>query len=353
MPIPKALRAADREIALVDAAAIEPEQFVTALYRAAFGREPDEPGLFAHVNALRQGASPEEIAGNFLQASEFRSRIPGLVQSYPLDEAAPMPVELVPAAAQERLLWEHVARTWANLGATEPYWSVLADPRWKASRMAEADILDAFYDTGRTTLQRLDRWLARSHVSIPSTCTCAEYGCGVGRCTIWLARRYARVIAFDISEPHLALAQARARSEGLDNIEFVQVKSEADLERLRGIDFFYSVIVLQHNPPPLILAILRHVFEGLRLHGVAYFQVPTYASGYAFELRKYLDNATDRGMEMHFVPQHAILDLGWTRGMQPLEVSPDSLIGDSARWISTTFLMARRNGRPLVPEAGR
>ena len=192
-------------------------------------------------------------------------------------------------------------------------------------------------------MARLDKWLARNQLSLPANGTCAEYGCGVGRCTIWLAKRLSRVIAFDISEPHLRLAQARAESEGLNNIDFVHVRSKHDLLRMSGIDLFFSVIVLQHNPPPLIVSIMEQAFEGFKLGGVAYYQVPTYATGYSFDLEKYLGRTTDRGMEMHFVPQRAIFDLAAERGLQPLEVSPDSMIGNFGRWISTSFLMTKRN----------
>ena len=209
--------------------------------------------------------------------------------------------------------------------------------------MTEADVLDAFYNTGRADMERLDQWLARSRATLPATSTCAEYGCGVGRCTIWLARRYAHVRAFDISEPHLRLAEARVRAEGLKNVEFVHVRSEVDLRTMDGFDFFYSVMVPQHNPPPLILSILKHAFRGLRPCGAAYFQVPTYAEAYSFGLQEYLERAMDLGMEMHFVPQHAIFDLARAEGIQPLEVSPDDLIGNAGRWISSSFLMTKRS----------
>jgi len=201
--------------------------------------------------------------------------------------------------------------------------------------------LNAFYATGSRDLARMDKWLERSRVSLPETGVCAEYGCGVGRCAVWLAKRFARVVAFDVSEPHLRLAMARAEAEGLRNIEFVHVKGNSDLQRLEGIDFFYSFIVLQHNPPPLILSILRRAFEGLKPAGVAYFQVPTYSIDYSFSLQEYLDRMTDRGMEMHFVPQRAILDLASAHGLRPMEVSPDGCVGNYRRCISTTFLMSK------------
>jgi SAM-dependent methyltransferase len=331
---------------------IDEERFVAALYKALLSRDPDEAGFSAHLAALKQGKPPERLAREFLLSAEFRSKLSRLISLCPLDRAPPMQVELDLTADQSRVLWGHVTQTWASLGASEPYWSVLAEPQWKASQVAQAKNLETFYATGRNNLERLDFWFARSGVAPSATAICAEYGCGVGRCTIWLARRYARVVAFDISEPHIRLARARAAAEGIDNIEFVQVAAEADLARLSGIDFFYSTIVLQHNPPPLILSILRHVFTGLNPEGIAYFQVPTYSLGYTFRLQEYLGRLVDRGMEMHFVPQCVIFDLAAAHGMRPLEVSPDGMIGNFGRWISTSFLMRKQHcpARPLQPQ---
>ena len=100
----------------VASATIDGEQFVAALYRAALLREPDPRGLLAHVNALKDGKAPEQIAREFLHSAEFLSRIAGFAQQYPLDLAAPMSVDLDLTSAQEQLLWARVARAWANLG---------------------------------------------------------------------------------------------------------------------------------------------------------------------------------------------------------------------------------------------
>jgi predicted O-methyltransferase YrrM len=318
------------------------EQFVTALYKAMLSREPDNVGLSKHVTALENGKSAEQIARQFLCSAEFRSKIHRVIDLYPLDNAPPMRIDLKLSAEQERVLWIHVAEAWASLGISEPYWSVLANPEWRAANMKKTEDLHDFYNTGRKNVQRVEKWLARSQVLLPQDSTCAEYGCGVGRCTVWLAKKYARVLAFDISKAHLELAQARIEAEGLNNVQFIQVTSEYDLDKMHEIDLFYSIIVLQHNPPPLMLSILGHAFAGLKPGGMAFFQVPTYALDYSFLLEDYLTRLTNRGMEMHFVPQSAIFELALARGMQPLEVSPDRMIGNFGRWISTSFLMTRR-----------
>jgi 2-polyprenyl-3-methyl-5-hydroxy-6-metoxy-1,4-benzoquinol methylase len=201
--------------------------------------------------------------------------------------------------------------------------------------------VEAFYATGRQAVYRIDKWLERNRLSLPTNGTCVEYGCGVGRCTVWLARRFAHVLALDISEPHLRLAQERAKSEGLKNIEFVNIKEKDDLAHINNADFFYSTMVLQHNPPPIIASILRAAFSGLNPGGVAFFQVPTHSIGYFFNIEDYTRNTVDRGMEMHFFPQAALFALASDHGMRPLEVSADNLIGNFGRWTSSSFLLKK------------
>ena len=319
-----------------------------ALYKGLLGREPDAKGMAFHLNKIENGEALDVLVSAFVNSMEFVQGFTSRANMYALDGAPPMEVDLDLTPEQSSRLWENVKQEWSRMGDAEPYHSVLTDPKWASANMTSQEIVDAFYETGRGDMNRLDKWLARAGTPLPKTSICAEYGCGVGRSTIWLARRYERVLAMDISEPHLALARARAAKEGLTNIDFVHVRSKADLDLLRDTDLFYSQIVLQHNPPPLITEILSSAFAGLRPGGLAYFQVPTYMNGYKFELETYLEHLRDQGMEMHAVPQKVIFDLGFERGLKTLDVRPDGSIGHFGEWISTCFLMQKASPKTPV-----
>src|SRR5271169_236009 len=71
------------------------------------------------------------------------------------------------------------------------------------------------------------------------------------------------------SVPYLAAHGKCSRSRRLN-------RPKSSLARLTNVDLFFSIIVLQHNPPPVILGILDAAFAGLRPGGLAFFQVPTY-----------------------------------------------------------------------------
>ena len=101
------------------------------------------------------------------------------------------------------------------------------------------------------------------------------------------------------------------------------------VERLPEFDVFLSVIVLQHNPPPLIVLILKSLLNKLQPGGIAYFQVPTYRRNYRFRVDEYLRSASPTGgMEMHFLPQHILFDVLQHTGCSLLECREDFCTGD-------------------------
>src|SRR5690606_35365601 len=99
-----------------------------------------------------------------------------------------------------------------------------------------------------------------------------------------------RVVAFDISQNHIDAARRALEERGVTNVDFVLVRGPDDLRHLEGVDLFFSIIVLQHNPPPIIVDILKAAFEGLKPGGILYFQVPTYGADYSFIEKEYRDD---------------------------------------------------------------
>jgi SAM-dependent methyltransferase len=322
---------------------LDPRTIVGELYRGLLDREADQDGLNHHSAALGSGTALAQLLRGFVASPEFVSKHGGStpVDHYiRVDQDPPLRIDLDLTAPQLARLWAHVGATWATLGQDDPYWSVLTDPRFHLPNMSDAAVLQFFYDSGQTDLKRLDAWLRRNHLALRSDMVCAEYGCGVGRLTGWLARRCKQVRAFDISPTHLARAQEWLTGQDVRNIDFHLVRNPSDLNRLAGIDLFFSSIVLQHNPPPIIALILDHAFRHLRPGGLAFFQVPTYTRNYAFDLERYLSGiGSHEGMEMHVLTQQDIFALANRHGVVPLEVEQDGLI--SGWGTSHTFLLRK------------
>ena len=128
---------------------------------------------------------------------------------------------------------------------------------------------------------------------------------------------------------------------GRRNIELRHLVRLTDLDSLPEVDFFLSLIVLQHNPPPVVGALLRKLLGRLRPGGVGYFQVPTYILGYSFTADAYL-RRPPLDIEMHCFPQPALYSLLDTVGCRLVEVRENSSAGESLEIISNTIIVQRR-----------
>jgi SAM-dependent methyltransferase len=162
-----------------------------------------------------------------------------------------------------------------------------------------------------------------------------------------LAQRFARVDAYDISPNHLQVAQERAKEIGLGNVHFRQCPANV-LGNLQPCDVFYSMIVFQHNPPPVIAALIRQALAALKPGGIAIFQVPTYGVGYQFKLQQWLKAKHRMDMQMHCLPQQRVFDLIRAANCLPLEVREDNSTGAPERFISNVFIVRKK--RPAAPK---
>lgn len=314
--------------------------FVTAIYRACFQADPDPEGLAARSLFLQSGGRLEDLLKSFLASPEYAAlQVVALKQ---LERMAPNDIQSLVSENELADLWSHIARQWSQLGLDDPYWSVASAEEFRARNMSQQDVVDRFYASGRSDFDRLTAYLSRNGATLPANGTCVDFGCGLGRVTLWLAQNCAKVIACDVSKAHLDLARRNLTQRGITNVEYVLIEQMEDMKHLHGADVFHSIIVLQHNPPPIIRKVLGEAFAGLRSGGLAFFQVPTLGRDYSWNLASYLARPPeiDR-FEMHMLPQHVIFDLAHRAQCIPLEVQPDSCTG-IAHWISNSFLFRKQ-----------
>lgn len=240
-----------------------------------------------------------------------------------------------------------VETCWQRLGETEPHWSVLTSSRFKSDRIAETG--DEFYASGEGDVGRLMEAANRCGLVLPFRGTCFELGCGVGRLTPWLAKSFDRVIAADISPSHLALAEQAIRNAGCQNVELRHVNRLETFERLPTFDCFLSLIVLQHNPPPVIRWLLIVILSKLSVGGVGFFQVPTALPAYSFDADAYLANPPSDGlMEMHALPLEVVLSTIGDARCELLEASKHD-VADTENAMFMEFFVRRFPGSPSVP----
>src|SRR5262249_32394733 len=162
----------------------------------------------------------------------------------------------------------------------------------------------------------------------------------------WLARLFRKVIAVDVSRPHLRLASQAVDRAGLKNVELRIMNNIRKLSELPRFDCFISLIVLQHNPPPVSAFLLGPILKKLRPGGLGYLQIPTYMKDAVFNADRYLETASiDGQMEMHALPQAIVWRLAAESDCQLLDVREDNWCGSSIMISNSILLRKRSSGR--------
>lgn len=157
---------------------------------------------------------------------------------------------------------------WERWGRIAPYFGVLADPRFGNDRIQENR--EQFFASGEETVGGLIEQFER-HFGPLAKARALDHGCGVGRLSLPLARRFEQVVGLDVSPSMLAEARANAAEAGLANFSFEA--ADDSLSRAGGtFDFVNSYMVLQHVPVKRGLAIFDRLLDlvvpggGFHLH---------------------------------------------------------------------------------------
>lgn len=319
------------------------EQEVTYAYQLILGKKPENAKIIENYCQLQ---TVDELRNALFRSHEFSEL--AFSDTSPITQLLPLKlpiiqVETEATAAQMQTMMAYVQIAWQFLGKEEPFWSVCTHDKFKKIHLKgnESD----FYQSGRVELEKLINMLNRNGLDSSSFKSCLEYGCGLGRVTVWLAQKFEQVLGCDISASHLSIAKQIIEQNRIQNISLKQINTFQDIEKLDKVDAIFSVIVLQHNPPPLIAEILRMLLRLLKPNGIAYFQVPTYCIGYNFSIEKYINYirhpSEKHPMEMHVLPQRLIFQLLREENISIIEIREDNYVGARNQWLSNTFLVQK------------
>lgn len=161
-------------------------------------------------------------------------------------------------------------RSWEQLGREDPYFGVISTPDYRRGSLDE-DTLRDFFQSGEDHVARVVAAAGRLHGDFAPT-RCLDFGCGVGRVAIPLARRFGAVVGVDVSAAMLDEADANARRSGVENLTLV--RSDDGLSQVVGpFDFVHSYIVLQHIPVNRGMRIVERLVDLLAPGGVGAIQV--------------------------------------------------------------------------------
>ena len=250
-------------------------------------------------------------------------------------------IDLNMTPEQHEVLFNRMREQWTGYGEVDPYTSVLSDEKYHMSRIAEN--LEEFNASGQKPIDWLLNLSARNDIKIP-TGTCFELGCGVGRVTKPLAEIFQRVIAADISPGNLALCKAYLQNSLKTNVDAILLQSPHDIENIPAIDFFFSIIVLQHNPPPVQYYLLDKILQKINPQGACMFQTLTYNPAYAYNVsfQLSLDKALFEAWSIHCLQMRHIMHLLKKHEFSVIEVIEDGLSrGLSKKFHSHTFFATK------------
>ena len=163
---------------------------------------------------------------------------------------------------------------WKRYGDTDPYYGVLTDPRFHRDQL-NPEALAEFWATGEAHVERIATLFAAHLGRELRPRRSLDFGCGVGRVLLPLARRSGQAVGVDVSPSMLAEARKASEASGVRNIELLEFSGS--LAGLRGpFDFVHSYIVLQHIPTRLGLRLIAETLALIAPGGLTMLQL-TYA----------------------------------------------------------------------------
>jgi len=150
-------------------------------------------------------------------------------------------------------------KAWETLGRVDPYWAVISNDAYHGQRLTDQQ-LAAFLKSGSDHVDDIWRICRHEFGDGFAPRRVLDFGCGVGRVTLPLARRVESVVAIDIADSMLSVARELLERHTVPNVQLV--KGDATLSAIDGpFDLVHSVIVLQHIPPAPGLTLVRRLVE--------------------------------------------------------------------------------------------
>jgi SAM-dependent methyltransferase len=182
------------------------------------------------------------------------------------------------------MLSQDTDRAWDYYGEVDPYFGVISSDSFRAENLS-SERKKAFFDSGDAHIQKV-LGIVTDYVDpsfMPATADALDFGCGVGRLVIPLAKRCRSVTGIDVSPHMLEEAAKNCREHGVEN-----VRLQGGCERIVGsYDLINSHIVLQHIPTERGLVILSDLIGALKNGGVGILHLTYHRRGSTFARLKY------------------------------------------------------------------
>jgi len=192
---------------------------------------------------------------------------------------------------------------WKAYGRDDPYFGVLAHSEYSKENLTEAS-LEKFFHSGEADIVKLLSLMDNSGV-VARRGRALDFGCGVGRLIIPLAKRFSEVIGVDVSEGMLAEASKNMARHQIDNASFYEEIPD------REYDLVHSLFVFQHINSDRGTRMITSLWSKISIGGVLALQLPIYFDGRT-GIRRLRDT-----FPMLQIPYNLIIGRRWDKpGMQ-------------------------------------
>jgi len=162
-------------------------------------------------------------------------------------------------------------RDWEDMAELDPLWAIISVPEKQYKKWD----IEEFFKTGEIEIQRLSTLIDK--YGYPKEFHRAlDFGCGVGRLTRALSKKFDESIGVDISNKMISMA--KEMNSKYPNCKF-QINEESNLKIFEDgyFDLIYSIIVLQHiSDPEITKSYIAEFVRVLAKDGLLVFQIPSY-----------------------------------------------------------------------------
>lgn len=240
---------------------------------------------------------------------------------------------------------DELQENWNKFGESDPLWGILAWPDKTENRWQ----VDAFFATGVEEIDAVWAYAEGLGLEIEFG-TALDFGCGVGRLSQALARRFEWVHGVDISPAMIELAQ-EYNQFGEHCQYHLNPTDDLSLFEDHTVDFIYSNITLQHMPPVYARSYIQEFLRLLAPGGVLIFQIPDRpksalrrltqplkptAMWRSYQKWRYGDQPV---MNMYGISRTQVEQLLKTHGGQLVDVQADE--SADAAWISYRYCVTK------------
>ncbi len=233
-----------------------------------------------------------------------------------------------------------IGKNWESLAKHDPMWSILSVPDKRGNKW---DIND-FLATGGNEINDLMRYIENVINVKVKRSFALDFGCGIGRLSLALAKYFDNVVGVDISST--MITRARQISEQYKDaykgeITYIINKYNIIPMETDTCDFIYSNIVLQHMRAVDALVYISEFVRMIKKEGLAVFQSPSrslVAEDKSFKSCIETGGGTDT-IEMNMIPIKSVIDTVYYAGGNIINIKRDYNAGP--KFESFTYFVSK------------